>query len=85
MLPDALALYTQSVEILRLTTDYVWHASALEGVGMALVLLTYLKVEFVVPLLKRDNFTEIDSNYCSAYDFVSLQLCRVQQIHSSHE
>jgi hypothetical protein len=46
--PGAIQYYTQSVEILRLTTDYVWHASALEGVGMTLVLLTYLKVEFSV-------------------------------------
>lgn len=48
VLPTAIQYYTQSVEILRLTTDYVWHASALEGVGMTLVLLTYLKVEFSV-------------------------------------
>ena len=51
VLPGAIQYYTQSVEILRLTTDYVWHGSALEGVGMTLVLLTYLKVEFSVFLL----------------------------------
>jgi Transport protein Trs120 or TRAPPC9, TRAPP II complex subunit len=48
LLPGAITLYTQSVEILRLTTDYLWHASALEGVGMALLLLAYLKVEYSV-------------------------------------
>ena len=48
ILPGAITSYIQSVEILRLTTDYVWHASALEGVGMALVLLNYLKVEYPV-------------------------------------
>lgn len=47
-LPSAIASYTQSVEILRLTTDHFWHASALEGVGMALVLLAFLKVDFPV-------------------------------------
>lgn len=48
IVPGAITSYIQSVEILRLTTDYIWHASALEGVGMALVLLTYLKVEYSV-------------------------------------
>jgi hypothetical protein len=48
IVPGAITSYIQSVEILRLTTDYVWHASALEGVGMALVLLNYLKVEYSV-------------------------------------
>ena len=50
VLPNAVSLYSQSVEILRLTTDYVWHASALEGVGMTLLLMTYLKVEYTVRL-----------------------------------
>jgi Transport protein Trs120 or TRAPPC9, TRAPP II complex subunit len=48
VIPGAISLYTQSVEILRLTTDHIWHASALEGVGIALVLLAYLKVEYSV-------------------------------------
>ena len=48
VVPGAMLLYNQSIEILRLTTDYVWHASALEGVGAALVLLAYLKVEYTV-------------------------------------
>ena len=48
LLPSAVASYTQSVEILRLTTDYFWHASALEGVGMALILFAFLKVDFPV-------------------------------------
>lgn len=47
-LPNAVMLYTQSIEILRLTTDYVWHASALEGIGIAIVLLTYLKLDYPV-------------------------------------
>ena len=47
-IPGALTMYTQSIEILRLTTDYVWHASALEGVGMALMLLSYHKVDYLV-------------------------------------
>jgi trafficking protein particle complex subunit 9 len=47
-LPCAVSHYTQSVEILRLTTDYTWHASALEGIGMALMLLKYLKIDFPV-------------------------------------
>ena len=48
LLPSAISSYTQSVEILRLTTDYFWHGSALEGVGMVLVLFAYLKVDFPV-------------------------------------
>jgi len=48
LLPAAITSYTQSVEILRLTTDYIWHASALEGVTMALVLLKYLNIDFSV-------------------------------------
>lgn len=48
LLPSSIASYTQSVEILRLTTDYFWHASALEGVGMALVLFAFVKVDFPV-------------------------------------
>lgn len=48
IVPGAVTSYIQSVEILRLTTDYIWHASALEGVAMALVLLNYLNVEYSV-------------------------------------
>lgn len=48
LLPSAVASYTQSVEILRLTTDYFWHASALEGIGMALLLFESLRIEFPV-------------------------------------
>jgi hypothetical protein len=48
IIPGAIASYTQSVEILRLTTDYVWHASGLEGVGMGLIILAHLKIEFSV-------------------------------------
>jgi trafficking protein particle complex subunit 9 len=49
-IPVAITHYAQSIEILRLTTDYVWHASALEGIGMALVLMKYLKPDFTVEL-----------------------------------
>lgn len=55
ILPGAISHYTQSVEILRLTTDYLWHASALEGVGMALVLLSYLKVEYTVRIQQPEE------------------------------
>ena len=47
-IPASIASYTQSVEILRLTTDYVWHASALEGIGTTLIVFAYLKIEFPV-------------------------------------
>lgn len=49
-LPGAIAHFTQSVEILRLTTDYVWHGSALEGIGMAILVLKFLGLEFSVML-----------------------------------
>ncbi|KAK9768695.1 hypothetical protein K7432_000451 [Basidiobolus ranarum] len=38
-LPDALALYTSAIETTRNNTDFVWHASALEGYYCALTLL----------------------------------------------
>ena len=48
LIPNALTSYAQSIEILRLTTDYIWYASALEGISMSLILLNYLKVEVLV-------------------------------------
>jgi hypothetical protein len=67
LLPIVITSYTQSVEILRLTTDYIWHASALEGVSMALVLLRFLNVEFSVRLL-AGSLSKYDPRfrpYCS--------------------
>jgi len=58
IVPTAVNLYIQSVEILRLTTDYLWHASALEGIGMGVMMLRFLKVDFPVAMI----------------DFVSLKL-----------
>jgi trafficking protein particle complex subunit 9 len=55
LLPSAVTSYTQAVEILRLTTDYIWHASALEGVAMALILLRFLNVDFSVRTPVVDN------------------------------
>jgi Transport protein Trs120 or TRAPPC9, TRAPP II complex subunit len=55
LLPGTISLYTQSVEILRLTTDYIWHASALEGVGIALVSLSFLKVDYSVSILDMED------------------------------
>jgi Transport protein Trs120 or TRAPPC9, TRAPP II complex subunit len=51
ILPSAVNLYIQSIEILRLTTDYLWHASALEGIPMALMILRFMKVDFPVRVL----------------------------------
>jgi Transport protein Trs120 or TRAPPC9, TRAPP II complex subunit len=61
IIPGAIVQYTQSVEILRLTTDYLWHASALEGVGIALVLLSYLKVEY--PVIRWVTKTGLTARY----------------------
>jgi hypothetical protein len=61
LIPGAIASYTQSVEILRLTTDYVWHASALEGVGMALIILAFLKIEFSVLVPRFQLMCVVDS------------------------
>ncbi|KAK9764972.1 hypothetical protein K7432_007067 [Basidiobolus ranarum] len=38
-LPDALATYTSAIETTRNNTDFMWHASALEGYYCALILL----------------------------------------------
>src|SRR5207248_556132 len=64
----AITSYIQSIEILRLTTDYVWHASALEGIAMALVLLRYLKIDHSVFITIKRSCLLIHSRsqvYCN--------------------
>lgn len=77
IVPGAIAQYTQSVEILRLTTDYLWHASALEGVGMALVLLSYLKVEYsVIPGGIEETDTPLDTKHIASKYLFNLRRTR---------
>ena len=72
IVPGAITSYIQSVEILRLTTDYVWHASALEGIAMALVLLNYLKVEYSVLSWRKNKLLIVspDPKYIAVADLI---------------
>jgi len=66
ILHNAVTHYSQSIEILRLTTDYVWHASALEGIGMALIIIKNLKLEFTVDL-RATKLISRSLPYCRRY------------------
>ncbi|CCH58472.1 hypothetical protein TBLA_0A06800 [Henningerozyma blattae CBS 6284] len=48
---DALASFTEAVSLLHLVRDYIWLASALDGIGMCLLLLSYLDISFQLPQL----------------------------------
>ena len=84
LLPAAITSYTQSVEILRLTTDYIWHASALEGVTMALVLLRFLNIEFSVrPLPCMSLIPTTDPCYFAASGLIRFSAGRAREISES--
>ena|SRR5947207_4154274 len=77
IVPRAITSYIQSVEILRLTTDYVWHASALEGIGVALVLLDYLKIEYSVLSWRKNRRLIVlpDPKYIAVADLIDTKHC----------
>ncbi|CAO3627480.1 unnamed protein product [Cunninghamella blakesleeana] len=44
-IPDAITYYRQSIDMTRITSDYLWLASAMEGYLCAIILLDQLKME----------------------------------------
>ncbi|KAI9313933.1 TRAPP II complex [Dichotomocladium elegans] len=44
-LPDAVNHYTQAIELTRISQDYLWYGSALEGLTCATLLLEYLHAD----------------------------------------
>lgn len=51
---DALASFTEAATFLHLVKDYIWLASALDGIAMSLLLLSYLNLSYQVPQLILD-------------------------------
>lgn len=47
-LPDALREFVDGATIARSNNDHLWHAKALEGIGVCILLLTRLKIDFTV-------------------------------------
>lgn len=40
--------FVEGAEVCKLNNDHLWHGKALEGVGVCLVILAHLKVNFQV-------------------------------------
>ncbi|KAK9469973.1 TRAPP II complex [Dipodascopsis tothii] len=47
--PDALREYVEAANVLKGANDHLWHAAALEGICVCMVVLAYLGVPFAVP------------------------------------
>lgn len=58
---DALREFTEACTILKGAHDHLWLASALEGVGICLVLLSFLEVHITIPAIVL-SITSIQSN-----------------------
>ncbi|ORX93503.1 Trs120-domain-containing protein [Basidiobolus meristosporus CBS 931.73] len=62
-LPDALATYTNAIETTRNNTDFMWHASALEGYYCALILLADIQsteesaTSIPIPIFPSSSFS----------------------------
>ncbi|KAH0615057.1 uncharacterized protein H6S33_000693 [Morchella sextelata] len=48
-LPDALKEFIEGAEAARTSSDHLWYGKALEGIGICMVLLLHLKVDFQIP------------------------------------
>ncbi|BFZ62354.1 hypothetical protein YB2330_003448 [Saitoella coloradoensis] len=48
-LPDAMREYAEAVAIAKANSDHLWHAAALDGIGIALVLMAYLHLDYQIP------------------------------------
>lgn len=46
---DALASFTESISLLYKVRDLLWLASALDGIAMSFILLSYLNITFAIP------------------------------------
>ncbi|CCJ30606.1 unnamed protein product [Pneumocystis jirovecii] len=47
---DALKGYTDAATMAKSSNDYLWHGSALEGIGVCLVILSFLQIEYQIPM-----------------------------------
>ena len=54
---DALRDFTEAETLLKSAHDYLWHGSALEGIGICLVLLSFLETPVAIP------------GYCIIFEF----------------
>jgi hypothetical protein len=50
-LPEALRDFTEAASILKSCYDHLWYASALEGIGVCLVLQAFLEVPITIPAI----------------------------------
>ena len=48
---DALRDFTEAATLLKSAHDYLWHGSALEGIGICLVLLSFLETPVAIPAI----------------------------------
>ncbi|KAG5518642.1 hypothetical protein PMAC_002611 [Pneumocystis sp. 'macacae'] len=48
---DALKGYTDAAIMAKSSNDYLWHGSALEGIGVCLVILSFLQIEYQIPMI----------------------------------
>lgn len=51
LIMDALKGYTDAATLAKASDDYLWHASALEGIGVCLVILSFLQIEYQIPAM----------------------------------
>lgn len=54
---EAMRQYTEAAAIAKANNDYMWQGVALEGIGVCLVLLTYLEVNFQIPSVALSSTT----------------------------
>ncbi|RPB25706.1 Trs120-domain-containing protein [Terfezia boudieri ATCC MYA-4762] len=48
-IPDALKEFVEGANIARNNNDHLWHGKALNGIGVCLVILAYLGIDFQIP------------------------------------
>ncbi|KAG5437657.1 hypothetical protein PCANB_000694 [Pneumocystis canis] len=48
---DGLKEYTEAVLLTKSSNDYLWQGSALEGIGVCLVILSFLQIEYQIPTI----------------------------------
>ncbi|SCU83334.1 LAFA_0D02982g1_1 [Lachancea sp. 'fantastica'] len=71
---DSLNSFAEAAMTLHKYHDHIWLGSALEGLALSVILLTYLQVPFQIP--------SIISLICSPKDFESVPTCTVSQRNS---
>lgn len=53
--PEALKHYAEAGAIARANNDFIWHAAALEGIGVCLVFFVYNEMPFQIPLIAQST------------------------------